>query len=356
MRPPPTPGRPASLPHAPAPPVSLRALARRLGLAPATVSVVLNARPIAATIPAATQARIFAAAEAMGYRPNFTARSLRNGRSYTIGVLAPEVSEGYTALTLSGIEAQLLAAGYFYFVASHHHRPERIAQYAKLLLDRAVEGLIVLDTALPRGGATRNSVPVVAISGHQVLPGVTRIVLDHRRAARLALEHLAGLGHRRIAFIQGQAFSSDTRARWEAIVHAAAAMGLAVDSRRVAQLEGEEPTSEPGYQAARRLLAAGGEFTALFAFNDLSAIGAIRALRETRQVPEEVSVVGFDDVPSAAFQHPPLTTVRQPLRAMGAMAAQLVLERLAARPAAGRRVVTVEPELIVRGTTARAPA
>ncbi len=335
-----------------APPVSLRALARRLGLAPATVSVVLNARPIAATIPAATQARIFAAAEALGYRPNFTARSLRNGRSYTVGVLAPEVSEGYTALVLSGIEAHLIEEGYFYFVASHHHRPERILQYAKLLLDRAVEGIIVLDTPLPRP----LPVAAVAISGHQALAGLTRIRLDHRRAARLALEHLAGLGHRDIAFIQGQAFSSDTHARWEGIVRAAAGRGLTIDPRRVVQLEGGEPTSEPGYRATQRLLAQGAPFTALFAFNDISAIGAIRALRESRRVPEDVSVIGFDDVPSAAFQHPPLTTIRQPLQAMGEMAARLVLARVGERGPARRtaHVVTVEPELIVRGTTAPA--
>lgn len=330
---------------------SLKSLARQLGLSPATISVVLNGSPVARAIPAATQRRIVAAAQAAGYRPNFLARSLRAGRSFSIGVMVPEVSEGYAALVLSGIEDHLLKEGYFYFVASHRHRRDLIDEYPRLLLERSVEGLIAVDTPLRQS----SPVPVVSISGHHELPGVTNVRLNHRRAARLALEHLVGLGHRRIAFIKGQSFSSDTRVRWEAIQHAARALRLPLDPALVAQLEGDEPSPEPGFRAATALLEAGRPFTALFAFNDVSAIGALRALRGRCRVPEEVSVVGFDDIVSAAYQNPALTTVRQPLRRMGELAARTLLRRIAARDARFPKLLAVEPELVVRASTAPCP-
>ncbi|HXH05112.1 MAG TPA: LacI family DNA-binding transcriptional regulator [Vicinamibacterales bacterium] len=336
------------------PPVTLRTLAEYLGLAPATISIVINRSPVAESIPQRTRNRILAAARKLGYRPNSVARSLRHRRTFTIGVLVPEISEGYAALVMSGIEDYLLKAGYLYFVASHRHRPDLIEEYPKLLLDRAVEGVIAVDTPCPRP----LPVPVVAVSGHGRTAGVTNIELDHDLAARLALEHLAGLGHRRLAFIKGQSFSSDTEVRWRAIARAARALGLPVDLGLVVQLEGDLASPELGYQVTLDLLARRRSFTALFAFNDISAIGAIRALREAgHRVPEDVSVVGFDDIQSAAYQHPPLTTVRQPLRRMGEIAADIMLRRIAAGArAAYPRSIVVEPELVVRGTTARARA
>lgn len=331
--------------------VSLKFLADYLGLSPATISLVINRSPAADSIPSETQQRIFAAAKKFHYRPNFAARSLRTQRSFTIGVVVPEVSEGYAAMVMSGIEDHLLSAGYFYLVASHRHRPDLIAEYPRLLLGRSVEGIIAVDTPC-EGGLP---VPVVTISGTQQVKGVTRIVLNHGRAAVLALEHLCSLGHRRIAFIKGQEFSSDTTVRWNSIRHAAAKLGLAIDPHLVVQLEGDSSSPELGYAATQKLLAASRSFTSVFAFNDISAIGCIRALREGGlRIPEDVSVVGFDDIQSAAFQNPGLTTVRQPLRKMGEIAAETVLQRIASgesKPAS--RVVTVEPELVVRESTAK---
>ena len=126
------------------------------------------------------------------------------------------------------------------------------------------------------------------------------------------MEHLTKLGHRRMAFIKGQAFSSDTAIRWESVRTAAQGLGVTIQDCLVGQLEGESSSPELGYQVTRKLIASGAPFTALFAFNDISAIGAIQALREAgRQIPQDVSVVGFDDIQSAAFQNPALTTVRQ---------------------------------------------
>lgn len=358
---------------------SLKVLSGHLGLSPAAISRVLNSAPAARSIPQATQERIFAAARELNYRPNVLARSLRRGRSMTLGVLVPELSDGYEALVLSGLEQGLMQRGYFFFLISHHHRAELVERALTMLTERAVDGLVAVDTHLPHSVP----MPAVTVSSRSGGEGVVNIVLNHTRAAHLAMEHLAGLGHRRIAYIKGQAFSSDTETRWAAILEAAHTLGIDIEPALVGQLEGEQPTHEPGYLAAQRLLASGVPFTALFTFNDISAIGAIRALREAgRRVPEDISVIGFDDVQSAAFQNPSLTTVRQPLHAMGMLAAETLvgqIEATAAGSAASRasavgaaavktavvgaealphppsRMIVVDPELIVRESTCAAP-
>jgi DNA-binding LacI/PurR family transcriptional regulator len=324
-------------------------VAAEVGLSTAAVSRVLNGSPAAKSIPKATQDRILAAARQLNYRPNLLARSLRRGLSHTVGVLVPEVSEGYATLVLAGLEQGLLQGGYFYYLLSHHHRPELLEQSQSMLEERAVDGIVAIDTAFHR----LRVLPTVTVSCPDKHEGVTNIVLNHRRAAELAIDHLTGLGHRHIALIKGQAFSSDTEPRWQAIQHAAAKVSLKLNPDLVAQLEGDSPSHEPGYFAAQRLLASKTHFTALFAFNDVSAIGAIRAFREAGlRVPHDVSVVGFDDVQSAAFQNPGLTTVRQPLRTMGILAAEAILRQIgspAERPSS--RQVMVDPELVVREST-----
>jgi LacI family transcriptional regulator len=333
-------------------PVTLKQLAELVGLAPATVSLVINRSRVADSIPQETKNRIFEAAEKYKYRPSFFARSLRAQRSFTIGVIVPEVSEGYSAAVMSGVEDHLLQEGYFYFVASHRHRPDLVDEYPRLFLERSVDGMIAVDTPW----TLSLSVPVVTVSGRNKVNGVSNIILDHAHAAEVALKHLWGLGHRKVAFIKGQEFSSDTQVRWANIQKKARQIGLPISPALVVQLQGDSPSPEPGYEATKRLLASRKPFTALFAFNDISAMGAIRALREAGlRVPQDVSVVGFDDIQSAAYQNPPLTTVRQPLRKMGRIAAEILLRRISqARPDASGET-TVEPELIIRDTTC-APA
>src|SRR5580693_1105704 len=159
-------------------PVSLKQLAAHLKLNPATVSVVLNDVP-GRSIPQATRDRIKAAAKAMNYQPNLLARSLRSRRTLTIGILVPELGDGYHTQVLSGIGDQLMSAGYFYFTAHHRHQARLIDDYTHL--EHAM------------------SIPVVAVAGHRRIEGVTNILLDHRRAAELSLNHLHSLGHRKIA-------------------------------------------------------------------------------------------------------------------------------------------------------------
>jgi DNA-binding LacI/PurR family transcriptional regulator len=329
--------------------ISLKALAEHLGLSSATVSLVINRSPAAKSIPPRTQERIRKAARELNYRPNLMARSLRQKRSFTVGVIVPEISEGYAAMVMSGIEDHLLQEGYFYFVVSHRHRRDLMEEYPFLLQQRAVEGLIAMDTNC----SDTCSLPAVAISGHREVPGVTNIVLDHDAAARMALEHLQKLGHTRIALVKGQDFSSDTEIRWDAVRSMAKKLDIKIYEKLTIQLEGDSSSPEVGYRMTRKLLERNEPFTAMFAFNDISAIGAIRALRDAgKRVPEDVSVVGFDDIQSAAYQNPGLTTVRQPLRQMGVAAAETLLQRITmTKKESYPKVIVVQPELMVRETT-----
>lgn len=331
--------------------VSLKQLAKHLGLSPTTLSIVLNESPKADAIPEETKARIFEAARKLNYRPNYLARSFRVQKTDTIGVIVPELSDGYSAMVLNGVEAALSGAGYFYLTASHLHRTDRLEKLPQMLLERQVEGIIAVDTPI----RFEPLIPVVNVSGHEQIRGVTNVVLNHSHAAELGIGHLYNLGHRRIAVIKGQEFSSDTAERWETILEAARKRDIPIDPRLTVQLEGDSPSPEVGYAAMKTLLARGEDFTAVFAFNDISAIGAIRALEEMGlRVPADVSVLGFDDIYAAAFHNPALTTIRQPLFEMGRLAAETLLRQLSEGRETDRAdIVSVEPTLIVRQSTAR---
>lgn len=334
------------------PRVTLKTVADHLGLTPGTVSATLNNSPAARSIPEHTKNRIIEAAQVLNYRPNFFARTLRLKRTYTIGVIAEEIGDAYGAMVISGIEEYLRKNNYFFLTVIHRHDPELLQTYAQMLLTRGVEGFITTDTSLNE----KLALPAVAISGHRRVEGVTNIVLDHKRAARLALEHLKSLGHEKIAFIRGQPVSSDSADRWNAICGAAQEMNIRVRPELTIQLEGADSTPAIGYPFAKRLLAQKQQFTALFAYNDISAIGSMWAFHEAGlRVPEDISVLGFDDIPGAAFANPTLTTVRQPLLRMGQIAAQTLVDLIERR---GEYVpeIAIEPELVVRASTGPAPS
>jgi LacI family transcriptional regulator len=311
---------------------------------------VLNDSPSARSIPRETKNRIHAAAKELNYRPNFFARTLRNKRTYTIGVIAEEIGDSYGSMVISGIEAHLRKMDYFFLTVAHRHDQNLLTQYSELLLQRGVEGFITVDTTVREAP----SLPMVAVAGHQKVNGVTNVVLDHAQAATQALGHLASLGHTRIAFMKGNPLSSDSAERWEAICEVAQRVGVTIDPELTVQIDMDDPTPQLGYPFTKQLLARKKPFTALFAYNDISAIGAIRALQEQcLRVPQDVSVMGFDDIPVAAFTTPTLTTVRQPLARMGQVAARTLLERIAGRDDYPSEIA-VEPELVVRESTARA--
>ena len=330
--------------------VTLRALASHLGLSLTTVSVVVSDSPAAQAIPLATRKRILAAAAEMHYRPNYFARSLRKQRGMSVGVLVSEMSEGYFTLVMNGVEEYLMAAKYFYLIAAHYWQPALLEEYPKMLLERSVDGLLLVNTPTP----SRVHVPIVSISGHQAVPGVTNIQLNHKLAAHLALKHLADLGHRRVAFMKGQQQTVDTDFRWQEIMDTARAFGLEIHPDLLIRLAENSWSPALGYGPVKALVSRTRNFTALFAFNDIAAIGAIRALHEAGlRVPEDVSVIGFDDVLSAPFGIPSLTTIRQPLRDMGKIGAECLLNRINHPKAPCAPQVIVEPELVIRESTAR---
>ena len=332
-------------------PVSLKILGEYLDLSPATISLVLNDAPGVKSIPQETRDRVIAAAKKFDYRPSFYARSLRGRRSFYVGVLVPELSDGYSAHVMDGIEEVLIEEGYFYLTASHRRKADLIEEYPRMLQDRSVEGFIVIDTLLEHAP----TLPTVAVAGHRKLPGVTNITLDHHRAAELTLRHLFQLGHRRIAFMRGRAASSDSADRWKSLMAVAKELGLEVPQELVMQVEGGVSSPELGLPITHNLLRRTREFTAIVAFNDQAAIGAIRALREQGLcVPEDVSVVGFDDFEYAAYHSPSLTTIRQPLHKMGNMAARLLLGRIRGQEGFEQEVAIV-PELVIRESTAPPP-
>src|SRR5579863_8924224 len=210
--------------NTPQKPVSLKQLAAHLGLDPATVSVVLNDVP-GRSIPQRTRDRIKAAALELKYQPNLLARSLRSRETKTIGILVPELGDGYHTQVMSGIGDYLIQAGYFYFTAHHRHRPELIEEYSRMFIGRGAQGIIAVDTLLEHP----ISIPLIAVAGHRRIKGVTNVVLDHKRAAELTLAHLHSLGHRKIAFMRGQPFSSDSEKRWGGLVIAAGKLGITID-------------------------------------------------------------------------------------------------------------------------------
>jgi DNA-binding LacI/PurR family transcriptional regulator len=333
--------------------VGLKDIASHLGLSKATVSYILSGSAGAKSIPEKTKQRVLNAARELNYRPNFVARSLQSQRTYAIGVLVPEFSDGYSALVLNGIEERLRENGYLCLVTSHGRKPEALEHYPQMLFDRRVEGLIAVDTPYTQS----LPLPIVSVSGHDRVPGVTYVVLNHEMAADFALQHLVALGHKRIAFIRGQTFTADATARWNSIKAAARKWKIDIDPTLVSQLEENSPSPLVGYHAATRIIASASEpFTALFAFNDVSAIGAIKALHEAGlHVPRDVSVIGFDDIMAAAFQSPALTTIRQPLAHMGMLAADVLLKRISTNDT-HPQIVQVAPELVVRESTAPARA
>ncbi|HEY1809083.1 MAG TPA: LacI family DNA-binding transcriptional regulator [Acidobacteriaceae bacterium] len=330
-------------------PISLRTLGDYLDLSPATISLVLNNAPGVRSIPQETRDRVTAAAKKFDYRPSFFARSLRRRQSFSIGVLVPELSDGYSVLVMNGIEEVLIEEGYFYLTASHRRKADLIEEYPGLLMDRSVEGFIAIDTALQHS----LPLPVVAVAAHKPLPGVTRIILDHQRAADLLLRHLVQLGHRHIAFMRGQPFSSDSDNRWKSLMTVAKDLGLEIPSELVVQLQLNISSPELGYPVVPQLLSTKRPFTALVAYNDISAIGAIRSLRDHGlRVPEDVSVMGFDDIQGASYHTPSLTTIRQPLNSMGNTAARMLLQRIRGGPNQDYPdQVPIVPELIIREST-----
>jgi DNA-binding LacI/PurR family transcriptional regulator len=317
-------------------------VARLAGVSQQTVSRVLNDSP---HVRPATRARVLDAIGKLGYRPNRLARALVTGRSRTLGVLSFDTTLYGPASTLFAIERAAHDAGYLVSIASLR-APDAasLRRGVERLLEQGVEGVLAIAPLESAGRGLLElpaDVPVVAT---EAAPpgGVPLVAVDQRAGARLATEHLLALGHRTVHHVAGPDGwfeSADRVTGWRDALRAA---GVAAPP----PLAGDWSAGS-GYAAARRL----GDATAVFASNDQMALGVLRALHELgRRVPEEISVVGFDDIPEAAYFSPPLTTVRQRFDEIGARALRLLLARI--EDGASRTGETVAPELVVRASTA----
>lgn len=344
--------------------VTLLDVARACGYSVSTVSIVLSEAPLSQNVAEKTRAKIRETAKQLGYHPDAFARSLRRRRSQTIGVLAYDLSDPFCIPIVQGIQSGLQPANYLPLLMDAQTHRKLFDSYLKMILERRTEGVVVIaswvfeETNL-LGDIEKNNVPIVILGRDLTKRKISSLCIDNKAGGALALRHLHELGHRRIAFIRGPEELFDSEPRWAGVETAAADSGIEMDSRLVFELPSlVDPKSgfESGYRLAKEMLATGLQFTAVLAFDDLTALGVVRGLTEAGvRVPQDCSVIGFDDVLPATVATPGITTIHQPLKEMGLRAAQWVLRAIDARE--GGKVLPMEshhamPELVVRGSTA----
>ena len=342
---------------------TLRDVAQQSGFSAATVSVVLNQAPLARYIPEQTRKIIEQTAKKLGYQPNLLARSLRSRRNRVLGVLVFDLSDPFCTPILKGIENTVYQASYLSVLADAQSEWSRFEHHLETLLGQRVEGLIVIanwilaDINLLADVAKRD-IPTVIIGRDLERASVHSVLVDNEAGGYMALQHLHSLGHRKIAFIRGPRLLPDSGRRWNGVRAFARTAGLKIDPRLVVDLPDlRTPNSgfEAGIKAAEELLRRKRQFTAIMAFDDLSAMGCMRTLALAGiKVPEKCSVIGFDDIPPTTLTVPALTTVRQPMEAMGDVAAAMIIDSLRAGPEIPDTAVEIRkmsPELVVREST-----
>ena len=327
--------------------VTLRDIAREAGVSASTVSRIING-----TVKVSDEltASVEAAIAKHDFRPDAAARGLALGRTFTIGVLSQAIDSPFYAEGLRGVERRLLAAGYAALFMSGNWNVADEARCMRKFIDHGVDGIIMFSGCLANAAVKdfAKRCPIVVTGRHLPAPHTYSLPIKDRLGAMLAMRHLIGLGHRRIAFIAGSENHPDALERLAGYREALQEARISFDPRLVARGDWQE---EGGLIATTQLLEAGRAFTAVFCVNDQTAHGAYLALfRHGLKVPEDVSVVGFDDLPSSSYSLPPLTSVRQSVRVLGERAAEAVLAL-----AAGRRPQVESPpvELVVRDSTRR---
>jgi LacI family transcriptional regulator len=344
----------------PDPAVTLRDVARRAGVHPATASRALNPET-RLLVSDATARRVADAAAALGYRPNAVARSLRTRRSHTIGVLIPDLNNPLFPPMVRGLEDRLAAAGYVALIGNTDGRADRERQVFEEMRARHVDGFAVAtaqrDSPL-LAQAAAEGLHVVLMNRVSDGTGFPSVSADNERGARMAVDHLIAAGHRAIAHLAGPQVLSTGLSRYQGFTAAMAAAGVAVRPDLVAFAEAF--TIAEGHRLGRLLLAARPRATAVAAANDMLAVGCCEAIEEAGlSCPDDVSVIGFNDMPFMDRLRPPLTTVAFPHYRLGTEAASLLLARPAggrSRPGEPEPAVRLVPELVVRGSVAPPPS
>lgn len=342
---------------------TLRDVAQQSGFSPATVSIVLNQAPLARYIPEQTRTHIEQTAKKLGYQPNLLARSLRSRRNRVLGVLVFDLSDPFCTPILKGIENTVYQASYLAVLADAQSEWSRFERHLEILLGQRVEGLIVIANWILAdinllADIEKHDVPTVVIGRDLERTSVHSVLVDNEAGGYIALQHLHSLGHRKIAFIRGPKLLPDSGRRWSGVRAFARSAKLEIDPRLVVDLPDlRTPNSgfEAGIKATEELLRRRRQFTAIMAFDDMTALGCMRTLALAGvKVPEKCSVIGFDDISPASLTVPALTTVRQPMEAMGDIAAAMIIDLLRAGPEIPELAVEIRkmsPELVVREST-----
>jgi LacI family transcriptional regulator len=334
--------------------VTIRDVARVAQVHPGTVSRALNAET-RALVNQDTAERVMRAAEELGYRPNRIARGLKTNRSYTVGVLIPDITNPLFPPILRGIEDRLDDAGYTAMIVNTDNDAERERSHLEAMRARQVDGIISATARLDRqvlADAAAGGTALVLVNRSLEDGSVPAVTVDDRRGIQLAVDHVAALGHRRIGHVAGPQEISTGHQRYVGFLDAMRA--AAIEPRERDVRFSRRFTEHEGARVCAELLDAAGDLTAIVAANDRLAIGCYDVLEERGlRCPQGLSIVGFNDMPFIDRLRPPLTSVRVPQREIGVVAAELLLERLdGSRPP---REVLLEPKLIVRGSTAPPP-
>jgi DNA-binding LacI/PurR family transcriptional regulator len=345
--------------------VTLVDVARAAGVSTSTVSIVLNKTPLSRYVASKTKEHVCKMAAEMGYYPDALARSLSRRRSQTIGVLVFDISDPFCMSLLRGIEQALYPTSYLPIIMDADNRRDQFERYLDMLLERRVEGVVVVANWLfaeidPVAKLTSNKIPTVVVGRDLTSRSIRSVVVDNEAGGYAAIEHLYSLGHRKIAVLRGPEELDDSSRRWLGIQRFANEVSLRLDPRLTFQLPSAmDPSSgfEVGSRLTTELLHAKRDFSAILAFDDLTALGALRALwMAGRRVPDDCSIIGFDDVPPAALSTPGITTIRQPMLDMGMLAASLVLDSISSSPQAtsspsGNLLHLMPPDLVPRDST-----
>ncbi|HXE22865.1 MAG TPA: substrate-binding domain-containing protein [Rhodoferax sp.] len=329
---------------------TIKDVALRAGVSVSTVSHVVNGTR---KISTSTHERVDEAIRELAYVPSAVARSLKSNTTRTLGMLIPNSSNPYFAEIVRMVEDRCFGAGYTLLLCNTDDEPQRQGIYLKVLAERRIDGLIVVSTggdeSLPMMLAGLR-IPIVLLDREISNQACDLVETAHMQGGLLATRHLVSLGHRRIACIGGPASLAPSEQRIAGWRLGLAEAGLNVHTNLLWQ---GGFTSQGGYEAMHAMLRIEPTPTAVFVCNDLMAIGALRAAHENGiRVPDALSVVGFDDIELSGFTSPPLTTVAQPKQRMGALAVDMLLERIEGRRHDARKVV-LQPELRVRGSTGR---
>lgn len=333
--------------------VTLKDVANKVGVHSSTVSRVLNPKT-RSMVTEEIADKILSVVKDMGYRPNAFAQSLKTNKSFTVGVMVPDLTNPAFAPIIKGIDDMLEAHGYSVIVASTYNLPEKQQSTVEKFRERHVDGLIIA-TAKRKDSliedCRQEGTPFVQAVRASVDADVSSVVSDEIIGGNMVVSHLAQLGHKRIAYVAGPQFLSTGYERYRGFLQGMKNAGLEADKDLVVFCE--EFTEEEGRNATSKLLALRKKFTAIYAGNDLLALGVYDELEaDGIKCGQDISVVGFDDMPFADKFNPPLTTVHTPLVNVGGEAARILLEKIAdsSIPA---RTIKLKPDLIVRSSTGR---